>query len=133
MNQYLIIINYYCVAKGYKNHKQVDVLSSPGEADLTADVNFSHLIQIVESQGNHSNYICTLSISLPSSSLPLSLSPPLPVPGCAPHGPISQNQFLHKMGIRQRLDVCCRVIIHVVMATVARCYLRRRSQKLREV
>ena len=77
MNQYLIIINYYCNTKGYKNHKQVDVLSSPGEADLTADVNFSHLIQIVESQGNHSNHICTLSISLPSSSLSLSLSPSL--------------------------------------------------------
>ena len=76
MNQYLIIINYYCNAKGYKNHKQVDVLSSPGEADLTADINFSHLIQIVESQGNHSNHICILLISLPSSSpfpLPLSL------------------------------------------------------------
>ena len=53
---------------------QVPVLSSPGEADMTADVNFGLLRRVVGG-----------------------------VKGARPHGPVGQGQFLREMGIGARL------------------------------
>lgn len=61
--------------RSFKQHQPHDVLKDPGTADLTADVNYGILQKVVS----------TLGV------------------GC--HGPINQNKFLHKMGIRRRLEV----------------------------
>jgi len=61
--------------RGFKQHRLHDVLVDPGTADLTADVDFGAFKRAVSSEGA----------------------------GCL--GPITQNEFLHKMGIRQRIDV----------------------------
>jgi NADH dehydrogenase [ubiquinone] 1 alpha subcomplex assembly factor 7 len=61
--------------RAFKDHKPADLLSDLGCADLTADVDFSSLRRIADKEQ-------VLS-----------------------HGPITQNEFLHKMGIRQRLNV----------------------------
>ena len=53
---------------------QVPVLSNPGEADMTADVNFGLLRRLVDG-----------------------------VEGARPHGPVGQGQFLREMGIGARL------------------------------
>eukprot|EP00904_Undaria_pinnatifida_P001683 jgi/Undpi1/11515/HiC_scaffold_30.g13812.m1 len=58
----------------FKGHKEVPVLSSPGEADMTADVNFGLLRRVVGG-----------------------------VKGARPHGPVGQGQFLREMGIGARL------------------------------
>ncbi|CAM9855624.1 unnamed protein product [Scytosiphon promiscuus] len=58
----------------FKGHKEVPVLSDPGEADMTADVNFGLLRRIVAG-----------------------------VKGARPHGPVGQGQFLREMGIGARL------------------------------
>ena len=58
--------------RGFRNHKEWNVLLEPGTADLTADVNFD-LIKKVANR--------TTSV----------------------HGPVSQNAFLHRMGIRERI------------------------------
>ena len=56
------------------------MLVDPGSADLTSDVDFSLLRLIAEREG------------------------------IVAHGPVTQNAFLHKMGIRQRVDVSnCRL------------------------
>lgn len=81
--------------QGFKQHRLHDVLVDPGTADLTADVDFGAFKRAVSSEGTFiirlclgSNYFC---IFLPTGA------------GCL--GPITQNEFLHKMGIRQRIDV----------------------------
>ena len=66
---------YIFVHQAFKDHKPADLLSDLGSADLTADVDFSLLKRITQREE-------VLS-----------------------HGPMTQNEFLHKMGIRQRLDV----------------------------
>lgn len=53
---------------------QVPVLSDPGEADMTVDVNFGLLRSLVAG-----------------------------VEGATPHGPVGQGQFLREMGIGARL------------------------------
>ena len=65
----------FTVHQAFKDHKPADLLSDLGSADLTADVDFSLLKRISQREE-------VLS-----------------------HGPMTQNEFLHKMGIRQRLDV----------------------------
>ena len=52
-----------------------DVLVDPGNCDITADVDFSMLQTVAKQQG------------------------------VLHHGPMTQNEFLHKMGIRERMDV----------------------------
>jgi len=37
--------------RGFKNHKLVEILDNPGEIDITADVNFSHLRSVAEAVG----------------------------------------------------------------------------------
>lgn len=61
--------------QSFKDHADHHVLVDPGNADLTADVDFSLLRKIAEREG------------------------------IVAHGPMTQNAFLHKMGIRQRVDV----------------------------
>lgn len=65
----------YFTLRGFKDHKECHILSQPGKMDITADVNFKMIEDVVHSQG------------------------------CSSHGPITQNEFLHKMGIRQRIEV----------------------------
>ena len=60
--------------RGFKNHKEWNVLLEPGTADLTADVNFGLLKNVA------SKYITV-------------------------HGPVTQNAFLHRMGVRERIAV----------------------------
>ncbi|CAI8052226.1 Protein arginine methyltransferase NDUFAF7, mitochondrial [Geodia barretti] len=61
--------------RGFRSHQLHDVLTDPSSADLTADVDFGALSRA--SQGEGAGYA----------------------------GPITQNEFLHKMGIRQRMQV----------------------------
>ncbi|KAL5463553.1 hypothetical protein EMCRGX_G032458 [Ephydatia muelleri] len=61
--------------RSFKQHQAHDVLKEPGTADLTADVNYGVIQKVVSAVGV----------------------------GC--HGPMNQNKFLHKMGIRRRLEV----------------------------
>ena len=63
------------IVQSFRDHSEHHVLVEPGSADLTADVDFSLLRRIAEREG------------------------------IASHGPMTQNAFLHKMGIRQRVDV----------------------------
>ena len=58
------------------------MLVEPGNADLTADVDFSLLRTIAEREG------------------------------IVAHGPLTQNAFLHRMGIRERMDVSNMLNIH---------------------
>lgn len=60
--------------RAFSKHQQCHPLEQPGKADLTADVDFSALSKVVTNSG------------------------------AAAWGPISQNQFLHKLGIRQRIE-----------------------------
>lgn len=60
--------------RGFKNHKEWNVLLEPGTADLTADVNFGLLKNFA------SKYVTV-------------------------HGPVTQNAFLHRMGVRERIAV----------------------------
>ncbi|KAL5008291.1 hypothetical protein ScPMuIL_013872 [Solemya velum] len=62
--------------RGFREHQLHDVLSEPGSADLTADVDFSYLDCIAR----NSNRVSTF-------------------------GPITQNVFLHYMGIQLRMKV----------------------------
>lgn len=62
--------------RGFKGHRLHDVLTAPGSADLTADVDFSYLRRCAR--------------------------------GVACVGPLSQNNFLHNMGIDARLQVLLR-------------------------
>lgn len=57
-----------------KNHKKVDPIEAPGEADLTAHVDFARIAQLAEQAG------------------------------LAVHGPITQAQFLRALGIELRHD-----------------------------
>ncbi|MEO9968631.1 MAG: SAM-dependent methyltransferase [Hyphomonadaceae bacterium] len=60
--------------RAYKNGEQVDPLACPGEADLTVDVDFGRLAKLAKGAG--------LSVS----------------------GPITQGEFLGKLGLQERLD-----------------------------
>lgn len=57
-----------------KNHKKIDPIETPGEADLTAHVDFARIAQLAEQAG------------------------------LAVHGPITQAQFLRGLGIEMRHD-----------------------------
>lgn len=61
--------------RGYKTHKQVDVLSEPGQADMTADVDFRHLRRAVERADAEGVRFC---------------------------GPVTQREFLLRMGAAAR-------------------------------
>ena len=61
--------------RAFRQHKLFDVLSEPGTADLTADVDFLYLKQFI----NNEKVIS--------------------------HGPVTQEHFLHNMGITTRLQV----------------------------
>lgn len=61
-----------------KNHKVCGVLDSPGEADITAHVNFSHIATKIMTNG--------LTV----------------------HGPVSQSTFLKALGIEVRADILSR-------------------------
>ena len=41
--------------KGFRDHKEINLLLEPGEADMTADVNFSHIKNMVAEKGHLSN------------------------------------------------------------------------------
>lgn len=60
--------------RSFKGHKEVPVLSDPGLADMTADVDFSLLRRIASA-----------------------------VQGVKTHGPVTQKEFLGEMGIVERL------------------------------
>lgn len=80
------------MVKGFKGHQLHDILTDPGSADLTADVDFGALSRAAQGEGmvtTHWPLLATLSLYVGA--------------GCA--GPMTQNEFLHKMGIRQRLQV----------------------------
>lgn len=70
------------------------MLVDPGTADLTADVDFGAFKRAVSSEGR-------FVIRLSGQQLLLHVLPT----GAGCFGPITQNEFLHKMGIRQRIDV----------------------------
>ena len=55
-----------------RSHKFVDPLQDPGEADLTAHVNFSSLSRAAQAEGARA------------------------------HGPVSQGEFLSRLGIFER-------------------------------
>ncbi|PZO54500.1 MAG: SAM-dependent methyltransferase [Alphaproteobacteria bacterium] len=57
-----------------KNHKKVDPIEAPGEADLTAHVDFARVVQLAETSG--------LTV----------------------HGPIGQGQFLRALGLELRAE-----------------------------
>jgi len=57
-----------------KNHKKVDPIEAPGEADLTAHVDFARVVQLAETAG------------------------------LAVHGPIGQGQFLRALGLELRAE-----------------------------
>ncbi len=57
-----------------KNHKKIDPIETPGEADLTAHVDFARIAQLADQAG------------------------------LAVHGPITQAQFLRALGIEMRHD-----------------------------
>jgi len=57
-----------------KNHKKIDPIETPGEADLTAHVDFARIGQLAEQAG------------------------------LAVHGPITQAQFLRGLGVEMRHD-----------------------------
>ncbi|CAH0549622.1 unnamed protein product [Brassicogethes aeneus] len=59
--------------RAFKKHVQVNPLENPGSSDLTADVDFSMIKQVVENVG-----------------------------GVIPYGPISQREFLLKVGLECR-------------------------------
>ena len=61
--------------RAYKNGKQVDPLACPGEADLTVDVDFGRLSTLANRAG--------LQVS----------------------GPITQSEFLGKLGLQERLNM----------------------------
>jgi NADH dehydrogenase [ubiquinone] 1 alpha subcomplex assembly factor 7 len=61
-----------------KRHKKVDPLDSPGEADLTAHVDFSHIARLAHEAG------------------------------LAVHGPVTQGAFLRGLGIEVRADALAR-------------------------
>lgn len=61
-----------------KNHKKVDPLQAPGEADLTAHVDFARVVRLAENAG--------LDV----------------------HGPITQGQFLRVLGIDFRAEALMR-------------------------
>jgi len=61
--------------RAFRDHKLVDVLSEPGTADLTADVDFSYLKRFVNTEQVSS------------------------------FGPVTQEHFLHSMGIATRLQM----------------------------
>ena len=63
--------------QAYKKHEQVDPLETPGEADLTADVDFQALKYWAAEEGNQ--VVC--------------------------YGPTSQGEFLQNLGIKLRLEV----------------------------
>ncbi|KAK7906642.1 hypothetical protein WMY93_015254 [Mugilogobius chulae] len=67
--------------RGFKGHKLHDVLTSPGSADLTADVDFSYLRR------------CAEGVACAEGG------------GVACVGPVSQSSFLQNMGIDARLQV----------------------------
>ena len=61
--------------RAYKNGKQVDPLACPGQADLTVDVDFGRLSTLANRAG--------LQVS----------------------GPITQSEFLGKLGLQERLNM----------------------------
>ena len=82
--------------QGFKQHQLHDVLVAPGTADLTTNVNFGAFKRAASTQGSYQCLrSCVVGMIL-VSFLPTGV-------GC--FGPITQNEFLHKMGIRQRIDV----------------------------
>ena len=74
-----------------------DVLESPGSADLAADVDFAAVRRAALSEGE------ITIVYFDQRSLNYFLGMYNIEVGC--HGPITQNEFLHKLGIRQRLEV----------------------------
>eukprot|EP00038_Savillea_parva_P008137 m.174988 g.174988 ORF g.174988 m.174988 type:complete len:528 (+) comp13909_c0_seq1:88-1671(+) len=69
--------------RAFRNHKEVGVLEDPGSADLTSDVNFTHLARLFQT-------------AHPELT-------PLPM-----LGPVTQKQFLHAMAIGARANVLCK-------------------------
>ncbi|XP_047429175.1 protein arginine methyltransferase NDUFAF7, mitochondrial [Mugil cephalus] len=68
--------------RGFKGHQLHDVLSSPGSADLTADVDFSFLRRMAEGGVAEGGVACL--------------------------GPVTQGTFLKNMGIDTRMEVLLR-------------------------
>jgi hypothetical protein len=88
-----IIIDYGNIGsgdtlRGFKKHEQVDVLSSPGMIDITADVDFLALQNAVNN--HHPELSMKVQQNDKKHAYPLAF------------GPISQGQFLAKMGAAER-------------------------------
>ena len=71
--------------RGIKNHKWVSPFSTPGEVDLSSDVEFASLKNAAEAGGN------------------TKINVDLYLLGARSFGPITQKDFLMQMGIQQRL------------------------------
>ncbi|KIL64283.1 hypothetical protein M378DRAFT_126966 [Amanita muscaria Koide BX008] len=65
--------------RAFKNHKIIDVFDSPGECDLTANVDFAYIKEAIRD-----------------------------LPGVHTHGPLSQADFLERMGLTLRVAALAR-------------------------
>lgn len=74
--------------QAFKKHRLHDVLEDPGTADLTTDVDFTALTKVASATG------------------------------AACWGPVTQNEFLHTLGIRQRTEVQYNIYMQAVSETM---------------
>lgn len=82
--------------RGIRGHSVVDVLSSPGLVDVSADVDFGTLLHAAAS---------VVSVPLPGQAQSAGLDgPPTRASWWRADGPITQGEFLSRMGIGARLD-----------------------------
>ncbi|KAI0072761.1 DUF185-domain-containing protein [Panus rudis PR-1116 ss-1] len=79
--------------RAFRNHKIVDVFDSPGECDLTVNVDFAYLKEAIAHNGTISYSILVL-ISSNGDNI-----------SATPLGPLSQAEFLTRMGILMRVDM----------------------------
>ncbi|KAF8896131.1 S-adenosyl-L-methionine-dependent methyltransferase [Infundibulicybe gibba] len=79
-------------AKAFKEHKLVDVFHLPGECDLTANVDFAFLKE---------SLLALVCSTLPACSLMNTFTG-------TTYGPISQADFLERMGLHMRADALVR-------------------------
>ena len=94
------------MVKGFRDHKLHNVLVDPGLADLTADVDFGALSRASQGEGIYT-YTHTVNALCVCVCICVCVCVCVGA-GCA--GPITQNEFLHKMGIRQRMQVSHRTL-----------------------
>ncbi len=82
--------------QAFKDHKIVDHFYRPGECDLTANVDFAHLKEAIGSLGECPRRLCLAPCS------------PNPASPAQTHGPITQADFLNRMGLPLRVAALIR-------------------------